>query len=208
MDLVKIGQFIAKKRKEKNLTQSELAKELFVTDRAVSKWECGRSLPDSTIMLVLCKILGITVNELLSGEELDKKEYDKTAEENILRVVKQKEESDKRLLKVEIVIGIIGTFFLFTMLAIGILTNLLLGLPLWAMIIMFAVGFIVFFVAVAFAILIEQKAGYYECKECGHRYVPTYWQVLFAPHINRDRYMKCPKCGKRSYQKKVISEKE
>ena len=75
MDLMKIGKFIASKRKEKNLTQNQLAELLHVTDRAVSKWECGRSAPDSSIMLELCKILGINVNELLSGEELKMKDY-------------------------------------------------------------------------------------------------------------------------------------
>ena len=68
MDSIKIGKFIAEKRKAKNLTQLQLAERLYVTDRAVSKWECGRSLPDSSIMLELCEALGISVNELLTGE--------------------------------------------------------------------------------------------------------------------------------------------
>ena len=70
MDLIKIGSFIADKRKAKSLTQLQLAERLYVTDRAVSKWECGRSLPDSSIMLDLCEVLGISVNELLTGEDL------------------------------------------------------------------------------------------------------------------------------------------
>ena len=68
MDQVKIGKFIAEKRKENNLTQMKLAEMLAVTDRAVSKWETGKSLPDSSIMIELCNILKITVNDLLSGE--------------------------------------------------------------------------------------------------------------------------------------------
>ena len=205
MDSIKIGKFIAEKRKAKSLTQLQLAKRLYVTDRAVSKWECGRSLPDSSIMLELCEALDISVNELLTGEELEMETYNKQAEENLIQMIKEKEESDKRLLNLEIVLGITGTLFLFAMLFTGILGYQYLGLPLWAMILMMVVSFVVFVVAILFCVLIEQKAGYYECKECHQTFVPTYLQVLFAPHVNRTRYMKCPHCGKRAYQKKVIS---
>ncbi len=205
MDSIKIGKFIAEKRKAKNLTQLQLAERLYVTDRAVSKWECGRSLPDSSIMLELCEALDISVNELLTGEVLEMETYNKQAEENLIQMIKEKEESDKRLLNLKIVLGITGTLFLLAMLFTGILGYQYLGLPLWAMILMVSVGFVVFMVAILFCVLIEQKAGYYECKECHQTFVPTYLQVLFAPHINRTRYMKCPHCGKRAYQKKVIS---
>ena len=205
MDSIKIGKFIAEKRKAKNLTQLQLAERLYVTDRAVSKWECGRSLPDSSIMLDLCEALDISVNELLTGEELEMETYNKQAEENLIQMIKEKESSDKRLLNLEIVLGIIGTLFLLAMLFTGILGYKYLGLPLWAMILMMVVGFVVFMIAILFCVLIEQKAGYYECKKCHQTFVPTYLQVLFAPHINRTRYMKCPHCGKRAYQKKVIS---
>ncbi len=205
MDLIKIGKFIAEKRKAKNLTQLQLAERLYVTDRAVSKWECGRSLPDSSIMLELCKELDISVNELLTGEDLKMEIYNKQAEENLIKMIKEKEESDKRLLNLEIVLGITGTLFLLAMLFTGILGYQYFELQLWAMILMMSVGFVVFMVAILFCVLIEQKAGYYECKECHQTFVPTYLQVLFAPHINRTRYMKCPHCGKRAYQKKVIS---
>ena len=133
------------------------------------------------------------------------KTYDKQAEENLIQMIKEKENSDKRFLNLEIVLGITGTLFLLAMLFTGILGYQYLGLPVWAMLLMMSVGFIVFMVAILFSVLIEQKAGYYECKECHQTFVPSYSQVLFAPHINRTRYMKCPHCGKRAYQKKVIS---
>ena len=84
MDQIKVGKFIAEKRKNKSLTQMELAEKLNITDRAVSKWECGKSLPDASIMLDLCEILEISVNELLTGEELEMKDYNKQAELCIL----------------------------------------------------------------------------------------------------------------------------
>lgn len=205
MDILKIGKFIQKKRKEKNLTQFELAERLSITDRAVSKWECGRSLPDSSIMLKLCEVLDIRVTELLTGEELKMEEIDHKAEENLLEIIKAKEMADKNLLRLEVVLGIIGTLILVIMFLVGTLTYYYLDLPLWAMILMFSTGFVVFIITMLFSIFIETKAGYYECQECHQKYIPTYSQVLFAPHINRTRYMKCPHCKKRSWNKKVIS---
>ena len=94
MNQTEIGKFIARCRKEKKLTQAQLAEKLNITDRAVSKWETGKSMPDSSIMLELCEILGITVNELLSGEEIGMESYEKKADENLI-ALKRKEENDK-----------------------------------------------------------------------------------------------------------------
>lgn len=94
MNQTEIGLFIAKCRKEKELTQAQLAERLNITDRAVSKWETGKSLPDSSIMLKLCEILGITVNELLSGEKVDMENaenYQKKADENLIELKKRNE---------------------------------------------------------------------------------------------------------------------
>ena len=97
MDQIKIGNFIAQCRKNKNLTQLQLAQQLNVTDRAVSKWETGKAMPDSMIMLDLCKILGITINDLLSGEIVSKSSYDKQLESNTINLVRQKQYADKIL---------------------------------------------------------------------------------------------------------------
>lgn len=101
MDQVKIGKFIAQCRKKKNITQVELAEKLNITDRAISKWETGKGMPDSSIMLDLCNELGINVNELLSGEVIKMENYDKKADENFIKLQKEKENSDKRLLFTE-----------------------------------------------------------------------------------------------------------
>ncbi len=77
MNQTEIGEFISKCRKEKKVTQAQLAERLNITDRAVSKWETGKSMPDSSIMLELCEILGITVNDLLSGEKIGMESYEK-----------------------------------------------------------------------------------------------------------------------------------
>ena len=103
MDQIKIGKFIAERRKSKNLTQFQLAEKLNITDRAISKWENGRSMPDSSIMLDLCKELEISVNELLSGEMIDMKDYDKKAEENLYNLNKSNEHKKKLLIRCGII---------------------------------------------------------------------------------------------------------
>jgi len=203
MDQLKVGAFIATKRKEHNLTQVQLAEKLGITDRAISKWERGKSLPDASIMLELCEILEITVNDLLCGEVV-MDNYNEKIENNMIEVIKQKEESDKRLLKTEIVIGIISSLFLLSMIAVGVVFAIVYQIT-WVFFLLYGIGLTQFLVCVVFAIRIEQKAGYYVCAKCGHRYIPKYSSVLFSMHVNRTRYMKCPNCGKRSWQKKAIS---
>lgn len=87
MNQEKIGKFIAKKRREKNLTQQELAETLGVTDRSISNWENGKCMPDLSLFNPLCSKLGITINELLSGEELKKEKYQEKLEENIINTI-------------------------------------------------------------------------------------------------------------------------
>ena len=208
MDQINVGKFIAEKRKNKSLTQMELAEKLNITDRAVSKWECGKSLPDASIMLDLCEILEISVNELLTGEELEMKDYNKQAELNLVEMTKQKEEADKRLLKIEIVMGILSTVFLFTLIIIGAIFFAKDDDKRWVFFLMFGIGFVQFIICMLFATRIEQKAGYYECQNCHDKHEPSFGQVIFAMHINRTRYMKCPCCGKRTWQKKVTTNNE
>jgi transcriptional regulator with XRE-family HTH domain len=202
MDQIKIGKFIAECRKKNNLTQAQLAEKLFISDRAVSKWENGKSMPDSSIMLSLCKELKITVNDLLNGEVVSMDNYNEQMENKLLEMVKEKEKTDKQLLNLEVVIGILSLLILFIPIIIGAL------LPIekdWIRLLIVFSGVIPCFVGFFFALKIEQVAGYYECKECGHKYVPTYKAVNMAPHMGRTRYMKCPECNKKSWQKKVLS---
>ena len=131
--------------------------------------------------------------------------YNEQTEKNMLEMVRQKEQADRRLLKAEVVIGTVSTLFLFALLAVGVVF-MYLGQPMWIFWLLFGVGMAQFLVCIlAFALRIEQTAGYYECAACGHRYVPTYRAVNMAMHMGRTRYMKCPACGKRSWQKKVLS---
>ena len=198
MDQVKIGKFIAECRKNKKLTQAELAEKLNITDRAISKWETGKGMPDSSIMLDLCSELEITVNELLSGEVITMDKYNKKADENLLEMKKQKEEADKRLLTIEIVMGIITIVMYLGLVMIASYVEM----PDNARLSIIIPSTVLLFLMCLAALKIEQVAGYYECRKCHHKYVPTYSSVLWAMHINRTRYMKCPKCNKRSWNKK------
>lgn len=201
MDQIKIGKFIAERRKFVNLTQFELAEKLGITDRAVSRWETGKTMPDSSIMLELCSILKISVNELLSGEILSMDDYKNQLEKNLIEAVKQKEQADKRLLTLEVVIIVLSVLVLL----IPMLLAAYLKLETWQRIVLVCSGVIPCFVGLFFAMKIEQVAGYYECQKCGHKHVPTFKQASFSMHMGRTKYLKCPKCGERSWQKKVIS---
>ena len=201
MDQIKIGKFITSCRKAHGMTQANLAEKLGITDRAVSKWETGKSLPDSGIMLELCELLKINVNELLSGERIMKEVYDKQAEENLLEMKHQLEEKNRQLLRTEYLISfptiIAGLFMCFVAAYVD--------LPVWVRIALIAFAVVMIFVIAFVAVGIEQKAGYYECQKCHDRHIPTYRQTNLAMHIGRTRYMKCPDCGQWSWQKKVLS---
>ena len=201
MDQIKIGKFIAECRKNNNLTQMQLAEKLNITDRAISKWENGKAMPDSSIMLDLCNELKISVNELLSGEMIDMKDNEKKLEENLLEMTRIKEQRDKELLAMEVFIGFIVSINMVTCILIASFVSM----QDWLRVILITIGIIQFAIGMCYAIRIEQIAGYYECKKCHYKYIPTYSSVLWAMHINRTRYMKCPKCNQRSWQKKVIS---
>ena len=200
MDQIKTGKLIANMRKEKGLTQAELGELLGITDRAVSKWERGISMPDSGIMLDLCRILGISVEDLLTGEVIEMKDNQRH-DELLIEIVKQKEESDRYLLILEIVIGVLSTVILFA----AVFTAAFVTMQDWIRVTLIVVGFVIAMIGFSFAIRIEQIAGYYECGKCHHKYIPKYSSVFAAMHMGRTRYMKCPKCGKHSWNHKVIS---
>lgn len=206
MDQVKIGKFISDRRKQLNLTQAQLAEKLNITDRAVSKWETGRSLPDASIMLDLCSILNITVNDLLNGGVITMDNYKKQSEEILIEMVKEKEEKDRMLLKAEIIAGVASLIPL--LIATVFVAYTEHTIAEWIRAIIVFASIVPFLMIMPFLLKIEQKAGYYKCAECGHCYVPTFKSVFWAPHMARTRRMICPKCGKKSWQKKVISKEE
>ena len=199
MNQVKIGKFIAECRKKQGLTQTELADKLGITDKAVSKWETGRAMPDASLMLALCGILKITVNDLLSGEE-NKMENNQKSEELLLEMAKELERKNKtiwRSMWAILVVSVIGLLACITAAALLIPEG-----PLQIVVILGAV--VLFLPACFYALKLEVSVGAYKCKKCGNEIVPTYAQALNAMHMGFTRYLKCPKCQKRSWCKKVI----
>lgn len=200
MDQVKIGKFISEKRKEKGLTQSALAENLSITDRAISKWENGLCMPDAGTIPELCKLLNITINDLFSGEIVDMKNNKKKLEENLLELAKQKEEKDSQLLALEYVIGFTSSITFMVLLFVASYIKM----PTLVTIALIVLGIIIFAVGVGYAIRIEQIAGFYECSKCHNKYIPTYKSVFWSMHMGRTRYMRCPKCHEKSWNKKVL----
>lgn len=200
MDQIRIGKFIKERRNLKNITQSSLASILGITDRAISKWENGICMPDVGTIPELCKILDITVNDLFSGEIVKMKDYDKKLEENLLNLAKKEEAQNKKMMIYEYVIGFISSItFLVLMFTLSYAVENQV-----VRIILFIIAFLILIVGVSFALKIETETGYYECKNCHHKYIPSYKSVYFAMHYGTTRYLKCPKCHKKSWNKKVM----
>ena len=201
MDQEKIGKFIASCRKEAGMTQAALAEKLNITDRAVSKWENGKSLPDASLMLDLCNFLKINVNELLSGERLDMENYKEMAEENLLQLQRSEELNNKKLLSIEVVIGYTSSI---AFLVLIFAASFAVTSPIWR-VTMILIAAVFFAVGMVYCLRLEHDAGYYECPNCGMKYVPSMKAVVMAPHMGRSRKMRCPHCNKRGYHKKVLT---
>lgn len=201
MDQKKTGQFIAKLRKEKNLTQRQLAEKLSISDKTVSKWECGKGLPEVSLMIPLCEELGINVNELLSGERIPEKSYHEKAEENIMSLVREKEENKKKL----IISSVVVCMGAFTMFVCGMIAGLVetLAAPVRIMLIVF--GFLIVATGIAVACVLDRDSGTFECRSCGQRFVPTMKEYIFSTHGLTTRKLKCPNCGKVTNCKKRLT---
>ena len=200
MDYKKIGEFILNERKAKNLTQAKLAEKIFVSEKTVSKWENGKGVPDTNTSPLLCEIFDVSINELLNGERISKESYTTKAEEKILNLQREKEIAHKRLLFMEIIVAFLAMIILLSASCIVYFVIM----PTWLRILILAVAFTITILSMIYALKIEQVAGYYLCEHCNHKHIPSYSQVFLAMHLNRTRYMKCPQCKKRSWQRKVL----
>ena len=200
MDQIKIGKFIAECRKNANLTQMQLSEKLGITDKAISKWERGISMPDTSIMLELCDILGISVNELLSGEKIQMENNDQKNEQLLLEMAKELEKKNKTIWN--------AMWAIMTVSIIGLLGGLVLVALFipegpWMLVAILSLC-VVFLIPCFYALKLEVSVGAYKCKNCGYEIVPTYSQALNAMHRGTTRYLKCPQCNKRTWCKKVL----
>ena len=199
MDQLKIGKFIAECRKQKGLTQMQLAEKLNITDKAISKWERGMAMPDSSIMLELCDILGISVNELLSGEKNIMENSNQKNEQLLLEMAKELEKKNKTIWSSMMVIMIVSI----TALIAGIfIAAFLIPEGVWQLVTILGIC-VMFLIPCFYALKLEVSVGAYKCKNCGCEIVPTYKQVLNAMHMGFTRYLECPKCNKHTWCKKI-----
>lgn len=199
MDLKNTGKFIAEQRKIKGLTQAQLAEKLNISEKTVSKWECGKGFPDTSLILPLCTELGVSSNELLSAKTLTNDEYKNKAEENLIVLKGQNSKNNKFVFAMEIFVIFVSIIML---LASAIFMKYSL-LPFgWGL------GFFIFSCITIIAtcvvgVIVECKIGFYECKHCGHKFVPTYKNFIFAMHMGFTRKMICPNCHKKDWCKKL-----
>ena len=200
MNQIKIGRFIAECRKNENLTQMQLAERLGITDKAISKWERGLAMPDSSIMLELCDILNISVNDLLSGEKITMEDRNQKNDQLLLDMTKELEQKNNTIWTSMWVIMIVSMTALFAGVMIA---AFMIPEGIWQAVAV--IGMVILFLAPCFyALKLEVSVGAYKCKKCGHEIVPTYSEVLWTMHNGTTRYLKCPKCGKRTWCKKVL----
>lgn len=191
MDQIRIGKFIAESRKSRNLTQRQLAEELSISDKTISKWECGKGLPEASLMLPLCEALDITVNDLLSGEKVFQVDYQKKAEGNMMSLMKENEENRKRMVS-SVIIGVITIIAVCALIVIAAYIEL----PTIVRIGLIAFSVVVAAAGISAAVMLDREAGYFECPHCKELFVPDRNDYIKSYHTFTKRRLTCPKCGK------------
>lgn len=199
VEQIKIGKFIAEERKAKGLTQRQLADTLSISDKTVSKWECGKGLPEVSLMLPLCETLNITVNDLLSGERVSEVDYQKKAEENMMDLMKENQENKKRM-ALSVICGMITIIAVCSLIVIASYIEL----PVLARIAVILLAVVTAAAGIGAAAMLEVKAGYYECPHCKALFVPTMGEYVKGYHTLTKRKLTCSQCGKRGMCKHRI----
>lgn len=200
MDQIKIGKFISQMRKNLHMTQKQLADKLNISDKTVSKWECGKGLPEVSLMLPLCEALKINVNELLSGERLSDENYHEKAEENVMNLIREKEEAKKK-----IILSVIVVFICIIAAVPLIMVAGLFEMSTAVRAAIIAIAILVIVGGIAVACVLDRDAGTFECRKCGTRFTPDMKAYIMGPHTITTRYLKCPECGESSYCKHKLS---
>ena len=199
MDQKQIGKFIAERRRAQSLTQRQLADALFISDKTISKWECGNGLPEVSLMLPLCEKLDINVNELLSGECLSETQYFEKAENNMLDLMKDRTSAKTKV----IVTAVSTTITILSVLALIFIVGFV-EMPVGVRILQVVLAMAILFADLAVTLLIAVSTEIYECAACGKKFVPTLSAYLWGLHTMKRRKLKCPHCGKRCWDKSYL----
>ena len=190
MEPTRISRFIAERRKALGLTQRQLAEQLSVSDKAVSKWETGRGLPDVLLMPPLCAALGITVNDLLSGERVGEGDYQKKAEENMMELMRENAENRQRLLQ-SIACGGVTVVAVCALVALAAF----LPLPAFARVALLLLAMATAVVGIWAAATLDARAGWFECPHCKELFAPAMADYVKGLHTFTRRRLTCPHCG-------------
>ena len=190
MEPTRISRFIAERRKALGLTQRQLAEQLSVSDKAVSKWETGRGLPDVLLMPPLCAALGITVNDLLSGERVGEGDYRKKAEENMMELMRENAENRQRLLQ-SIACGGVTVVAVCALVALAAF----LPLPAFARVALLLLAMATGVAGIWAAATLDARAGWFECPHCKELFVPPMADYVKGCHTFTKRRLTCPRCG-------------
>jgi len=191
MNQIKIGKFIAESRKQQNLTQRQLADRLLISDKTISKWECGKGLPEVSLMLPLCEALHITVNDLLTGERVSETDYQKKAEENMMNLMQENEENKKRMV-LSVICGVITIIAVCSLVVIASY----IAMPTAVRIALILLAIATATAGIGAAAVLEVKAGYFECPHCKALFVPTMGEYVKGYHTLTKRRLTCHECGK------------
>ncbi len=205
MDQVLIGKFIAAERKQKGLTQRQLADELGISDKTISKWETGNGFPEISLLLPLCDQLNLTVNELLSAERLSDSEYKQKAEENMVNMMKEKEANKKNFRLTNTVGAMSSIVFITLMIVVSIYGS---SIPVALSIILVVIAIGTFAVGLYVATQGERTIGYYKCPDCDEYFIPSYGEYMMGMHFWTTRKLRCPHCNHKVWAKKVMSKDE
>ena len=200
MDQIKIGRFIADERKRKGYTQKQLSEKLGISDKTISKWERGNGFPEVSLLLPLCDELEITVNELLSGERVSEEDYRKKAEVNMVNLVREAQESKKKIILSAMVatLTIVAAFPLFLLSGILEMEN-------WLRVLLIAIGLVVVCGGIVIACILDREAGAFECADCNTMWVSDMKSYVMGAHTLTKRKLVCPHCGAHRYCKKVLT---
>lgn len=198
MNQIKTGKFIKAARKEKSLTQRELAEKLNISEKTVSKWETGNGLPEVSLMLPLCKILDVSANELLSGERLTDAKYFEKAEENIISLY------DRTSPRTRVIISTISCILVILCCLALIFIAAFFSFPIWARLVVLLIVLILAASDIAVILLVAVSTEIFVCDKCGERFVPTLSAYLLGAHTLHRRHLKCPHCKKKSWCKSII----
>lgn len=200
MDQIKTGQFIAGERKRKGYTQKQLAETLNISDKTISKWERGGGFPEVSLLLPLCGELGVTVNELLSGERVSPEDYQKKAEENMMNLVKEAQENRKKI----ILSALMAVLAIVAAVPLVVVAGAL-EMETWLRCLLIGIGLVVAVLGIIIACILDRDAGAFECPQCHQRFVPEMGAYLMGPHTITKRKLRCPHCGAHKYCKHVLT---